>query len=147
MVFKRQVVSLGLAALLLSGCSGGSHVLRISTEPEDARVTINGVPGQAYVVEHKYDFPTEALYVRAKKPGFRSEERQIRRELDVFTAVVWSVVPALLVGSAIAYGRPDAPTITGTAFWGFWAVLPWVHSYKFKEIYGLELEKGEDRDE
>lgn len=147
MVFKRQLVSLGLAAMLLTGCSGGSHILRVSTDPEDAKVTINGLPGDAYIIEHKYDFPTQALHVKAKKPGFRTEERVVRRELDVFTAIVWSVVPALITATTIAYGRPDAGTISSAAFWGFWTALPWVHSYKFQEIYGMELEKGSDRDE
>ncbi|HEY9856036.1 MAG TPA: hypothetical protein V6D05_09885, partial [Stenomitos sp.] len=124
MGLKRQLVSVGLAALLLSGCSGGNQVLRVATEPEDARITINGVPGDAYIVEHKYDFPADTLYVRAKKPGFRSEEMQVKRELDVFTAIVWSVLPALITGATIAGGRPDAPTLTSTAFWGFWTVLP-----------------------
>lgn len=147
MILRRHLVSVGLAALLLTGCSGGNQILRVSTEPEDARVTINGVPGDTYIVEHKYDFPVQSLHLKAKKPGFRTEERVVRRELDVFTAIVWSVVPALIVGSTIAAGRPDAPTFSSAAFWGFWTVLPWVHSYKYQEIYGMELEKGSDRDE
>lgn len=146
MGIKRQVVSLGLAAMLLGGCGGGHQILRVSTEPEDARVTINGVPGETYIVEHKYDFPTDSLYLKAKKPGFRTEERQVRRELDVFTAIVWSAVPALVTGSTIAAGRADAATITSAVFWGLFTVLPWVHSYKYREIYGLELEKGSDQE-
>lgn len=145
-VFKRQVVSLALAATLLGGCSGGNQILRVSTEPEDARVTINGVPGGTYIVDNKYDFPADSLYIKAKKPGFRSEELQVRRELDVFTALVWSVVPALITGTTLAAGRADTATISSAAFWGFFTVLPWVHSYKYKEIYGVELEQGSDKE-
>lgn len=146
-VIKRQLVSLGLAAMLLSGCSGGNQILRVATEPEDARVTINGVPGDTYVVDHKYDFPMQSLYVKAKKPGFHTEQMQVKRELDAFTAVVWSIVPALFLGTAVAYGRPDAATALNVAFWGVWTALPWAHSFKYREVYGLELQKGSSRDD
>lgn len=145
MVIKRQVVSLGLAALLLTGCSGGNQILRVSTEPEDARVTINGVPGDTYIVEHKYNFPMDSLYIKAKKPGFRTEELQVKRELDVVNAIAWSIVPALITVGGIAAGQAST-NVTGLAFWSFFTALPWVHSYKYREMYGVEMEQGSDRE-
>ncbi len=78
-----------IVAFLVVSILGCTTLVRIRTDPQDAKVYINDEPvGKSPVQKQLSNFVANEYQVRIEKPGYKSLETEMRREVKVGNLVV-----------------------------------------------------------